>query len=178
MYKARERCIYRSISTKIQSNVMKRIEATSADNVLMAVDSSVIWRITDVAVAAKNSAWPLAAAPAVRVGLRRMVGPRIAIVHHSGSRHAQAHRLALPRNRLSCPRRPHRSVTIIASTTLTACMHSGTGAETISNSGGDEFGGDSGGDLLDITKVLYMYRSTHRRLTAMTTSVFSCATMC
>ena len=32
------------------------IEATSADNVLMAVDATVIWRITDVDTAALNSA--------------------------------------------------------------------------------------------------------------------------
>eukprot|EP00239_Pterosperma_sp_CCMP1384_P003493 CAMPEP_0197850822 /NCGR_PEP_ID=MMETSP1438-20131217/16503_1 /TAXON_ID=1461541 /ORGANISM="Pterosperma sp., Strain CCMP1384" /LENGTH=490 /DNA_ID=CAMNT_0043464197 /DNA_START=212 /DNA_END=1684 /DNA_ORIENTATION=+ len=44
------------ISTKIQSTNMKQIRATSADNVLMAVDATVIWRITDVEVAAKNSA--------------------------------------------------------------------------------------------------------------------------
>lgn len=43
------------ISTKIQSNAMQRIEATSADNVLMAVDATVIWRIKDVAIAAVNS---------------------------------------------------------------------------------------------------------------------------
>mmetsp|Transcript_60853 Transcript_60853/g.166814 ORF Transcript_60853/g.166814 Transcript_60853/m.166814 type:complete len:525 (+) Transcript_60853:147-1721(+) len=41
---------------KIQSSNLKRIEATSADNVLMAVDATVIWRITDVATAALNSA--------------------------------------------------------------------------------------------------------------------------
>lgn len=44
------------ISTKIQSTTMKRIEATSADNVLMAVDATVIWRINDVDTAARNSA--------------------------------------------------------------------------------------------------------------------------
>merc|ERR1711879_95692 len=36
-------------------NNLKRIEATSADNVLMAVDATVIWRITDVASAALNA---------------------------------------------------------------------------------------------------------------------------
>ena len=41
---------------KIMSNSMKRIEATSADNVLMAVDATVIWRIQDADVAARNSA--------------------------------------------------------------------------------------------------------------------------
>lgn len=43
------------ISEKIQSNNLNRIEATSADNVLMAVDATVIWRITDVESAALNS---------------------------------------------------------------------------------------------------------------------------
>jgi regulator of protease activity HflC (stomatin/prohibitin superfamily) len=43
------------ISQKIQSDSMQRIEATSADNVLMAVDATVIWRIKDVAVAGINS---------------------------------------------------------------------------------------------------------------------------
>ena len=40
---------------------MKRIEATSADNVLMAVDATVIWRITNVDIAAKNSAETISA---------------------------------------------------------------------------------------------------------------------
>merc|ERR1719463_455547 len=44
------------ISEKIQSDNLKRIEATSADNVLMAVDATVIWRIADVNTAALNSA--------------------------------------------------------------------------------------------------------------------------
>merc|ERR1719163_2082235 len=44
------------IPQKIQSSNLKRIEATSADNALMAVDATVIWRITDVATAALNSA--------------------------------------------------------------------------------------------------------------------------
>merc|ERR1719231_2120169 len=44
------------IPQKIQSSTLKRIEATSADNVLMAVDATVIWRITDVETAALNSA--------------------------------------------------------------------------------------------------------------------------
>jgi len=43
------------MSQKIQSNNLKRIEATSADNVLMAVDATVIWRITDVSSAALNA---------------------------------------------------------------------------------------------------------------------------
>lgn len=43
------------ISQKIQSSSLKRIEATSADNVLMAVDATVIWRITDVESAALNA---------------------------------------------------------------------------------------------------------------------------
>merc|ERR1719231_1949672 len=44
------------IPQKIQSSTLKRIEATSADNVLMAVDATVIWRITDVETAALDSA--------------------------------------------------------------------------------------------------------------------------
>lgn len=44
------------IPQKIQSSTLKRIEATSADNVLMAVDATVIWRIKDVETAALNSA--------------------------------------------------------------------------------------------------------------------------
>merc|ERR1740121_2348828 len=43
------------ISEKIQSSNLQRIEATSADNVLMAVDATVIWRITDVQSAALNA---------------------------------------------------------------------------------------------------------------------------
>eukprot|EP00928_Gymnodinium_smaydae_P081611 TRINITY_DN65097_c0_g1_i1.p1 TRINITY_DN65097_c0_g1~~TRINITY_DN65097_c0_g1_i1.p1 ORF type:complete len:547 (+),score=85.68 TRINITY_DN65097_c0_g1_i1:56-1642(+) len=43
------------ISQKIQSDDLKRIEATSADNVLMAVDATVIWRITNVEAAALNA---------------------------------------------------------------------------------------------------------------------------
>merc|ERR1712012_905806 len=39
----------------MQSDDMKRIAATSADNVLMHVDATVIWRITDVETAALNS---------------------------------------------------------------------------------------------------------------------------
>lgn len=44
------------ISQKIQSDDLTRIEATSADNVLMHVKATVIWRILNVATAAKNSA--------------------------------------------------------------------------------------------------------------------------
>merc|ERR1719498_741632 len=44
------------VSTKVQSSNLARIEATSADNVLMSVDATVIWRISDVATAARNSA--------------------------------------------------------------------------------------------------------------------------
>merc|ERR1712187_917429 len=43
------------ISQKIQSSNLMRIEATSADNVLMAVDATVIWRITNVESAALNA---------------------------------------------------------------------------------------------------------------------------
>jgi len=44
------------ITQKIQSNNLQRIQATSADNVLMAVDATVIWRIEEVATAARMSA--------------------------------------------------------------------------------------------------------------------------
>jgi len=44
------------ITQKIQSNDLKRIQATSADNVLMAVDATVIWRIEQVDTAARMSA--------------------------------------------------------------------------------------------------------------------------
>merc|ERR1711988_1176812 len=43
------------VPQKIQSSNLKRIEATSADNVLMAVDATVIWRITNVEAAALNA---------------------------------------------------------------------------------------------------------------------------
>lgn len=43
------------MSEKIQTSNLQRIEATSADNVLMAVDATVIWRITDVQSAALNA---------------------------------------------------------------------------------------------------------------------------
>lgn len=43
------------MSQKIQSSNLKRIEATSADNVLMAVDATVIWRITNIEAAALNA---------------------------------------------------------------------------------------------------------------------------
>merc|ERR1719473_1979500 len=44
------------ITQKIQSHDLKRIEATSADNVLMAVQATVIWRIEQVDTAARMSA--------------------------------------------------------------------------------------------------------------------------
>mmetsp|Transcript_25221 Transcript_25221/g.51314 ORF Transcript_25221/g.51314 Transcript_25221/m.51314 type:complete len:534 (-) Transcript_25221:235-1836(-) len=44
------------VSCKIQTNAMQQIRATSADNVLMSVNATVIWRITDVRTAAKNAA--------------------------------------------------------------------------------------------------------------------------
>merc|ERR1712232_1474137 len=49
------------ISEKIQSSNLNRIEATSADNVLMAVDATVIWRITNVESAALNAGETIAA---------------------------------------------------------------------------------------------------------------------
>lgn len=56
------------ISTKIQSTNMQQIRATSADNVLMAVDATVIWRITNVDVAAKNSAETISSSGRDEVG--------------------------------------------------------------------------------------------------------------
>jgi len=44
------------MTQKIQTNDLQRIEATSADNVMMHTDATVVWRITDVHAAAKWSA--------------------------------------------------------------------------------------------------------------------------
>lgn len=44
------------ISTKIQTDELKRIEAASADNVIMLVDATVLWRISDVETAVLVSA--------------------------------------------------------------------------------------------------------------------------
>jgi len=44
------------ISTKIQTNELKRNEASSADNVIMLVDATVIWRIADVDTAVRVGA--------------------------------------------------------------------------------------------------------------------------
>jgi len=44
------------VSTKIQTNDLKRIEAASADNVIMVVDATVLWRIADVETAVRMSA--------------------------------------------------------------------------------------------------------------------------
>jgi regulator of protease activity HflC (stomatin/prohibitin superfamily) len=44
------------VSQKIQTDVLDRIEATSADNVLMQVNATVAWRIDDVETAARMSA--------------------------------------------------------------------------------------------------------------------------
>jgi regulator of protease activity HflC (stomatin/prohibitin superfamily) len=46
----------RFVSTKIQTNELKRIEAASADNVVMLVDATVLWRIGDVETAVRMSA--------------------------------------------------------------------------------------------------------------------------
>jgi regulator of protease activity HflC (stomatin/prohibitin superfamily) len=46
----------RFVSTKIQTNELKRIEAASADNVVMVVDATVLWRIGDVETAVRMSA--------------------------------------------------------------------------------------------------------------------------
>jgi len=44
------------VSKKIQTNVLKTILATSADNVLMTVDSTVAWQVSDVEKAARMAA--------------------------------------------------------------------------------------------------------------------------
>lgn len=44
------------VSTKIQTNELRRIEAASADNVIMLVDATVLWRISDVETAVRMSA--------------------------------------------------------------------------------------------------------------------------
>jgi regulator of protease activity HflC (stomatin/prohibitin superfamily) len=44
------------ISQKIQTNNLEEIKATSADNILLTVNSTVNWRVEDVAIAARMSA--------------------------------------------------------------------------------------------------------------------------
>lgn len=44
------------VSTKIQTNELSRLEAASADNVVMLVDATVLWRIKDVETAVRMSA--------------------------------------------------------------------------------------------------------------------------
>ena len=44
------------VSTKIQTDELKRIEAASADNVIMLVDATVLWKIADVETAVHMSA--------------------------------------------------------------------------------------------------------------------------
>jgi regulator of protease activity HflC (stomatin/prohibitin superfamily) len=46
----------RFVSTKVQTNELKRIEAASADNVVMLVDATVLWLIDDVETAVRMSA--------------------------------------------------------------------------------------------------------------------------
>ncbi|CAB9514242.1 expressed unknown protein [Seminavis robusta] len=43
------------VSTKIQTDELKRIEAASADNVIMLVDATVLWRVADVDTAVRMS---------------------------------------------------------------------------------------------------------------------------
>lgn len=43
------------VSTKIQTDELTRIQATSADNVIMCVDATVLWRVSDVDTAVRNS---------------------------------------------------------------------------------------------------------------------------
>jgi len=44
------------MTEKIQTDNLERIEATSADNVMMHTDATVVWRVTDVQAAARMSA--------------------------------------------------------------------------------------------------------------------------
>ena len=44
------------VSTKIQTDELNRIEAANADNVIMLVDATVLWRISDVETAVRMSA--------------------------------------------------------------------------------------------------------------------------
>merc|ERR1711977_811150 len=44
------------MTEKIQTDELQRIEATSADNVMMHTDATVVWRVTDVEAAARMSA--------------------------------------------------------------------------------------------------------------------------
>eukprot|EP00976_Prorocentrum_cordatum_P019484 395204-Prorocentrum_minimum.AAC.1 len=44
------------LAEKIQTDDLQRIEATSADNVLMHTDATVVWRVSDVLAAARMSA--------------------------------------------------------------------------------------------------------------------------
>jgi len=44
------------VSTKIQTDDLQRLEAASADNVIMMVDATVLWRIADVETAVRMSA--------------------------------------------------------------------------------------------------------------------------
>jgi len=46
----------RFMTEKIQTDELQRIEATSADNVMMHTDATVVWRVTDVQAAARMSA--------------------------------------------------------------------------------------------------------------------------
>lgn len=43
------------VSTKIQTDELKRIQAASADNVIMCVDATVLWRVADVDTAVRMS---------------------------------------------------------------------------------------------------------------------------
>jgi regulator of protease activity HflC (stomatin/prohibitin superfamily) len=49
------------VSTKIQTDTLTRIEASSADNVIMLVDATVLWRIKDVNMAVLMSAETMSA---------------------------------------------------------------------------------------------------------------------
>jgi len=49
------------VSTKIQTNNLQRNEAASADNVIMLVDATVLWRVADVETAVRQSAETMSA---------------------------------------------------------------------------------------------------------------------
>ena len=55
MYLDRNHKFEKFVSTKIQTDELKRIEAASADNVIMLVDATVLWRVADVDTAVRMS---------------------------------------------------------------------------------------------------------------------------
>lgn len=63
----------RFVSTKIQTNELTRIEAASADNVVMLVDATVLWFINDVETAVRMSAETMTADGAKSTGQNDIV---------------------------------------------------------------------------------------------------------